>query len=218
MKTFFYILVLLLVALPAFAQDDSKALNAEGLKKFSAGEYEVAADFFARAYAIDPQPEFLKNRSVSLYRAKKCPQAISVVSEFLATNPPEREAAEIKGLLRACRVTLAERSVEKEDFASAKRFMKEVTDDPALQIRIDTVRAAIKKYDDDEKAKEDEKLQEEKRREKERLAEEERLREEQRLRDLEASRKANKTDLAPWIAISAGAAIVVGTLDRKSVV
>lgn len=144
-------LTLLLVCSSAFAQVDADVarLNDEGLHAFAEGRYAEAADIFGRAYSLEPRAELLKNEAVAWYRAERCDQAVVAAKSFLdGPDVPAAEQSQMRSLMGACKVRLAQEAVEASSLDLATRLLDEVEaeePDAVLRDRVAAVRAEIAK-------------------------------------------------------------------------
>ena len=61
-----------------------------------------AAEAFARAYALDPRPQYVFARAQALRFAGDCDQAIAGYREFIALAPPQAAIDEARGHITTC--------------------------------------------------------------------------------------------------------------------
>jgi tetratricopeptide (TPR) repeat protein len=113
---------------PVFA-DDADALNQEGIDAFAAGDYVVAAEKFAEAYASEPDPVFRKSEAVAWFKAERCEPAIEAANAFLIEWEEGGDAVdEAESVIANCKIVLARDAMESESFDLAERLLFEAED------------------------------------------------------------------------------------------
>jgi tetratricopeptide (TPR) repeat protein len=78
--------------------DIVEAINAA----YEAGDYARALELIDRAYASDPRPAYLYSKGEILTAAGDCKGAIEAFEAFLATEPPEVDAAATRAKIEGC--------------------------------------------------------------------------------------------------------------------
>lgn len=73
-----------------------------GIELFEKGEYEQAIDALKAGYAIEPRTEFLYALGQSERRRGNCVKAVEYYKQFLAANPPERQAEATRVHVERC--------------------------------------------------------------------------------------------------------------------
>lgn len=111
------VVVLALSSAASAQEDEARALFDEGLAHFQAREYEAAIEAFDRAFALDPQPEYLFAQAQAERLSGDCPSAIVLYRRFLELSPPEKHASAAHEAIDRCERALASRP---EDGAPAE--------------------------------------------------------------------------------------------------
>jgi hypothetical protein len=68
------------------------------------GDFAAASQALARAYAIDPNPQFLYGLAKLAREGDDCERAVELQRQFLASEPTERDVENAHAELRACGV------------------------------------------------------------------------------------------------------------------
>lgn len=85
------------------AMDDAaRQLFQRGAAQYEAGAYAQAIDAFERGQRLDPHPDFLYALAQAYRKLGDCSRAISLYQAFLATHPPDEEAARARANLERC--------------------------------------------------------------------------------------------------------------------
>lgn len=85
------------------------ALSDEAIARFKAKDYEGAVDYFERAYAVDPKPNYLFNIGRVYEEAGQLPEAVRFYERFLREPGVDLESREIAlQRLRLLRAIIAE--------------------------------------------------------------------------------------------------------------
>jgi tetratricopeptide (TPR) repeat protein len=104
----FLISSLLLVAFARDAVADRKISDAakaeleRGEERFRQKDYAGAIAAFDAGYALDPQPIFLYDKAQAQRLAGDCATAIDTYKQFLATQPPDKEAIRARKNIATC--------------------------------------------------------------------------------------------------------------------
>ena len=99
-------------------------LVAETERLRNAGDFSAASQALARAYAIDPNPQFLYGLGKLAREDGDCDQAVELQRQFLATEPAPRDVHNAHAELEAC-------GVEPEPEPTPPRPPSPVVDRPA---------------------------------------------------------------------------------------
>ena len=95
----------LCLALARAPAPDGSADNphfAEAVAAWKERRWPEAADAFARAYELDPRPQYVFARAQALRFAGQCEQAILHYREFIALAPPQAAIDEARGHIATC--------------------------------------------------------------------------------------------------------------------
>jgi tetratricopeptide (TPR) repeat protein len=87
---------------PAPEGTDDNPHFAEAVAAWKERRWPEAADAFARAYELDPRPQYVFARSQALRFAGQCEPAIAGYREFIALDPPQAAIDEARGHIAAC--------------------------------------------------------------------------------------------------------------------
>lgn len=96
----FALLVLLSVG-PASPHRDNPEFDAAA-RAWQEQRWSDAAAALARAYALDPRPEYVFGRAQALRKGGDCPAAIEVYREFIDLDPPADAIEEARLYIREC--------------------------------------------------------------------------------------------------------------------
>lgn len=124
MRVFVSVLTLATLAPQASADrkplvPDAGAEMQQGLAHFKAREYAAAIIAFDQGYAIDPSPDFLYAKAQAQRLGGDCRSAIETYTKFLASQPPDDEAAMAHGNIARCEHVFAASGNEPEVSARA---------------------------------------------------------------------------------------------------
>lgn len=89
-------------AQPLLDTPEAQALLDEGLEHFYAEDFDAAAKAFADAYAVEPAGFLLYSWAQAERYAERCNKAITLFERFLATTPPDEEAAKARKSILEC--------------------------------------------------------------------------------------------------------------------
>jgi tetratricopeptide (TPR) repeat protein len=73
-----------------------------GAAAYDAGMYPQAIEAFERGQRLDPHPDFLYALAQAYRKQGDCTRAIALYQAFLATRPPDEEAARARSNLERC--------------------------------------------------------------------------------------------------------------------
>lgn len=110
MKRVLVLLWLLASSVPGHAEpgaaapmsEEARALLALGEKLYEAGDYTGAIEAFDRGLKLQAHPDFLYAKAQAYRKQGDCVNADAQYRAFLATNPPEDEAARARANLERC--------------------------------------------------------------------------------------------------------------------
>jgi tetratricopeptide (TPR) repeat protein len=92
--------------------DAAKAELERGEERFRQKDYAGAIAAFDAGYALDPQPIFLYDKAQAQRLAGDCETAIDTYKQFLATQPPDKEAMRARKNIAGCEALLPAPLVE----------------------------------------------------------------------------------------------------------
>jgi tetratricopeptide (TPR) repeat protein len=96
---------------------EKAAVSAEEL--WRDGHYDEASALLRKAYELDPRPEYLYARASVEKDAGRCETTVELFEAFLATGPPEQDAAAARTAMKPCQdqleVAAAERPPEEAE-------------------------------------------------------------------------------------------------------
>jgi tetratricopeptide (TPR) repeat protein len=95
-------LCLALVCAPEPAGSDDNPHFATAVAAWKDKRWPEAADAFARAYELDPRPEYVFARAQALRFAGECEPAIAAYREFIDLAPPQAAIDEARGHIATC--------------------------------------------------------------------------------------------------------------------
>ena len=87
---------------PLLSSPEAQVLLDQGLERFYAEDFDGAAQAFADAYAIEPAGFLLYSWAQAERYAERCDKAITLFERFLATAPPDDEAAKARKSIVEC--------------------------------------------------------------------------------------------------------------------
>jgi tetratricopeptide (TPR) repeat protein len=125
------ILLLSMCPVDAFAQksdhEQMLALSEEAFEAFSKGDFSHAADTFARAYQLEPDPTLLKNEAIARLKAGEFEAAIDASSRFLIQEKLEpADIAQVRQVWGNAKLGVASAAIESGTFDAAESLLAEV--------------------------------------------------------------------------------------------
>ena len=126
-----FLIALLAVPSAAFAEEANtknseniEKLNEEGITAFQAGEFELAAQKFQAAYAIEPDATLLKNEAIAWFKADKCKEAVDAATSFkILGNPEPGPLLEADSVIANCHVMFANTAMAAGDLDKAGELL-----------------------------------------------------------------------------------------------
>lgn len=127
-----FFLALVVIAAPAFADDSYNKmleLSGEASQAFREGNIEQAAEKFAEAYSVYPEPVMLKNQMIARFALKDCTQAMTLGQRFMATaqQPSEEDIEDVHGVFAECGLQAAEAAMDEGNTSLATKELEEAT-------------------------------------------------------------------------------------------
>lgn len=90
------------VALLGLAAPVANPAAVEAEAAFAAGDYARAIEALDRAYAVDPDPNFVFAKGSAFQKLGRCPEAIAAYAVFLASEPAPDQARTTAERIREC--------------------------------------------------------------------------------------------------------------------
>ncbi len=158
------LLICLILVVPgvAFAQSPADESNQRGMEAFADGDFAGAAEHFARAYQLEPDPAFRKSEAVAWFKAERCNEAIEAANAFiLKWKGAPGEADEASSVIANCKVDLAEEAMAAGGFELAETLLGEAEEaarDDYTRDRISGARVELTRLRAEQKSEPEESL------------------------------------------------------------